>query len=61
MNYPYKFHTPSIFKYQVLMLRTGAEHLNICRNDQTMFRKVQSTEISFVKGCGALHLEENTH
>ena len=43
-----------------LMLRTGAEHQNICRNDQTMFRKVQSTEISFVKGDGALHLEENT-
>ena len=40
------------------MLRTGAEHQNICRNDQTMFRKVQSTEISFVKGYGALHLEK---
>ena len=44
----------------LLMLRTGAEHHNICRNNQTMFRKVQSTEISFVKGYGALHLEENT-
>jgi hypothetical protein len=43
------------------MLRTGAEHLNICRNRQTMFRKVQRTEISFANGYGALHLEDNTH
>jgi hypothetical protein len=30
------------------MLRRGAEHLNICSNDQITFRKVRSTEISFV-------------
>jgi hypothetical protein len=43
------------------MLRTGAAHLNICRNRQTMFRKVRSTEISFAKGYCALHLEDNAH
>jgi hypothetical protein len=41
------------------MLRRGAAHFNICRNCQTMFRKVQRTEISFVKGDGALHLRES--
>jgi hypothetical protein len=34
------------------MLRTSAEHLDICRNSQTIFCKVQSTEISFVEGVG---------
>jgi hypothetical protein len=31
------------------MLRIVAAHLNICRTCQTKFRKVQRTEISFVK------------
>jgi hypothetical protein len=34
----------------------GAAHRNICSNCQTIFRKVQRTEISFVQGYGALHL-----
>ena len=44
-----------------LMLRIGAAHLNICRNGQTIFRKVRSTEIAFVKGYGATRLKANTH
>ena len=34
----------------------AAEPLNICSQHPTMFRKVQRTEILFVKGVGALHL-----
>jgi hypothetical protein len=57
-------HSEGIFTsrfFYSLMLHTGAEHLNICRNCQTMFRKVQSTEISFAKCYGALHLESNAY
>jgi hypothetical protein len=39
----------------------GAAHLNICKNRQTVFRKVQRTEISFAKSYGALHLKDNAH
>jgi hypothetical protein len=39
------------------ILPRGAEHPNICRNCQFTFHKVQRTEISFVNGYGALHLE----
>jgi hypothetical protein len=45
----------------LLMLRNGAAHLNICSNYQAMFRKVQSTEILFIKGYGALHLSESIY
>jgi hypothetical protein len=43
------------------MLRMGAAHLNICRNHQTLFRKVRSTEIAFVNNYGATHLDEKIH
>ena len=40
------------------MLRRGAAHLNICSVCQIKFRKVQRTEIAFVKGYGATHLKD---